>query len=210
MLRAGLKDIADFDDKLRQFQAITETTNTEMVTFRDRLLDVAATSRFSVTELAAVSIQLGQIGLSARGVGQTLKPVLDLAAASGSTLQQSVEAITSVLGAYNLEAARSGDVADVFVGALNRTKLGMEQLQLGVSYAANVARDSGVSFTELTAALGGMAQGWHPLGLDARHRAPPVLPGVHRPHRQAEGRPAPGRPVHGGRGPPGQRPHRRD
>ncbi|MCJ2108629.1 phage tail tape measure protein [Methylobacterium sp. E-041] len=158
VLRAGLKDIAEFDDKLRQFQAITETTNTEMVTFRDRLLDVAATSRFSVTELAAVSIQLGQIGLSARGVGQTLKPVLDLAAASGSTLQQSVEAITSVLGAYNLEASRSGDVADVFVGALNRTKLGMEQLQLGVSYAANVARDSGVSFTELTAALGGMAQ----------------------------------------------------
>lgn len=158
VLRTGLRDIAEFDDRLRQFQAITETTNTEMAGFRDRLLEVASTSRFSVTELANVSIQLGQIGLSAKGVGQTLKPVLDLAAASGSTLQQSVEAITSVLGAYNLEAARSGDVADVFVGALNRTKLGMDQLQLGISYAANVARDSGVSFTELTAALGGMAQ----------------------------------------------------
>ncbi|MCY1642119.1 phage tail tape measure protein [Methylorubrum sp. SL192] len=158
VLRTGLRDIAEFDDRLRQFQAITETTNTEMAGFRDQLLAVAATSRFSVTELAGVSIQLGQIGLSAKGVGQTLKPVLDLAAASGSTLQQSVEAITSVLGAYNLEAARSGDVADVFVGALNRTKLGMDQLQLGISYAANVARDSGVSFTELTAALGGMAQ----------------------------------------------------
>ncbi|GJE81071.1 phage tail tape measure protein [Methylorubrum thiocyanatum] len=158
MLRTGLRDIAEFDDRLRQFQAITETTNTEMAGFRDQLLAVAATSRFTVTELAGVSIQLGQIGLSAKGVGQTLKPVLDLAAASGSTLQQSVEAITAVLGAYNLEASRSGDVADVFVGALNRTKLGMDQLQLGISYAANVARDSGVSFTELTAALGGMAQ----------------------------------------------------
>lgn len=158
VLRTGLRDIAEFDDRLRQFQAITETTNTEMAGFRDQLLAVASTSRFSVTELAGVSIQLGQIGLSAKGVGQTLKPVLDLAAASGSTLQQSVEAITSVLGAYNLEAARSGDVADVFVGTLSRTKLGMDQLQLGISYAANVARDSGVSFTELTAALGGMAQ----------------------------------------------------
>lgn len=157
-VRASLSQIMEFDDRLRQFQAITETTNTEMAGFRDRLLEVASTSRFSVTELANVSIQLGQIGLSAKGVGQTLKPVLDLAAASGSTLQQSVEAITSVLGAYNLEAARSGDVADVFVGALNRTRLGMDQLQLGISYAANVARDSGVSFTELTAALGGMAQ----------------------------------------------------
>ncbi len=76
-------------------------------------------------------------------MGEALRPVLDLAAASGSTLQQSVEAITSVLGAYNLEASRSGDVADVFVGALNRTKLGMDQLQLGISYAANVARDTG-------------------------------------------------------------------
>ncbi len=158
VLRTGLRDIAEFDDRLRQFQAITETTNTELAGFRDQLLSVAATSRFSVIELANVSIQLGQIGLSASGVAKALKPVLDLAAASGSTLQQSVEAITSVLGAYNLEASRSGDVADVFVGALNRTKLSMEQLQLGISYAANVARDSGVSFTELTAALGGMAQ----------------------------------------------------
>lgn len=158
VFRSAAGALVQFDDELKQFQAITGTANSEMDGFRKQLLDLASTSKFSVSELTQVSIALGQTGLSAGEVGKALKPVVDLAAASGSTLQQSVEAITGVLGAYNLEAGRSGEVADVFVGALNKTKLTMDQLQLGIQYAANIARDSGISFSELTASIGAVAQ----------------------------------------------------
>lgn len=157
-IRGAASAVVQFDEQLAQFQAITGTANAEMDGFRGKLLEVASTSKFSVSELTQVAVALGQTGLSANEVTKALKPVVDLAAASGSTLQQSVEAITGVLGAYNLEAGRSGEVADVFVAALNRTKLTMDQLQLGIQYAANIARDSGISFSELTASIGAVAQ----------------------------------------------------
>lgn len=156
--RSATTAVIEFDEQLKQFQAITGTADAEMDGFRTRLLDVATQSKFSVSELTQVAVALGQTGLSARGVADALKPVVDLAAASGSTLQQSVEAITGVLGAYTMDASRAADVADVFVAALNRTKLTMDQLQLGIQYAANIARDSGVSFSELTASIGAVAQ----------------------------------------------------
>lgn len=150
--------IKQFDDTLARFQAITGAATSEMGGFRAELLGVAKDSRFSVNELAQVAITLGQTGLSATDVVKTLKPVADLAAASGSTLQQSVEAITGVLGAYGMAAGRAAEVSDILVGALNATKLTMEQLQLGIQYAANIARDSGVSFSELTATIGAISQ----------------------------------------------------
>jgi TP901 family phage tail tape measure protein len=157
-VRSAMSAIVEFDDVMKKFQAITDTTNTEMVSFRSNLLGIASDSKFSVTEIGQVAIQLGQTGLAAGEVIKALKPVIDLATASGSTLQQAVEAVTGVLGAYAIEASRAGDISDVFVGALNRTKLTMDQLQLGIQYAANIARDSGVSFSELTATIGSVAQ----------------------------------------------------
>lgn len=157
-IRGSLAALIEFDAGLKQFQAITGTTNTEMEKFRGNLLGIAADSKFSVAEITQVAVALGQTGLAADGVAKALPAVMTLAAASGSTLQESVEALTAVLGAYNMEASRAGDVADVFVAALNRTKLTMGQLQLGIQYAANIARDSNVSFSELTASIGAIAQ----------------------------------------------------
>lgn len=157
-ITGSVSAIREFDDTLARFQAITGAASAEMGPFREGLLGIAKDSRFSVNELAQVSIALGQTGLSVRGVLETLKPVADLAAASGSTLEQSVQAITGVLGAYGMAANRATEVSDILVGALNRTKLTMEQVQLGIQYAANIARDSGVSFTELAATIGAIAQ----------------------------------------------------
>ncbi|GBU16869.1 MULTISPECIES: phage tail tape measure protein [Methylobacterium] len=157
-ITGAMAALVAFDENLVKFQAITGAANSEMAGFRANLLEVAATSKFSVNDLTQVAISLGQTGLAASEVTKALKPVVDLAAASGSTLQESVSAITGVLGAYNMEAGRAAEVADVFVAALNRTKLTMDQLQLGIQYAANIARDSDVSFTELTASIGAIAQ----------------------------------------------------
>ncbi|BAQ50286.1 phage tail tape measure protein [Methylobacterium aquaticum] len=158
MITGAVGAIKEFDDVLSRFQAITGAATSEMGGFRAELLGIAKDSRFSVNELAQVAITLGQTGLSASDVAKALKPVADLAAASGSTLQQSVEAITGVLGAYGMAAGRAAEVSDILVGALNATKLTMEQLQLGIQYAANIARDSGVSFSELTATIGAISQ----------------------------------------------------
>jgi TP901 family phage tail tape measure protein len=150
--------VVDLDDAMTRFQAITGAANGTMDEFHARLTMMAAGTRFATSELAEVSTTLAQTGLSARDVLQTLPNVINLATASGSTLRQSVEVLTSVLGAYNLEASKTGDIANVMTGALNKTRLTIEQLSFGLQYSSDIASQMGISVTELTAVFGGLAQ----------------------------------------------------
>lgn len=152
------RGIGDLDDALTKFSAITQTSNTELGTFKDRLLEIGQTSRFSIKELTEVATTLGQTGLSASEVIKVLPSVTAFATAAGTSLTQGVDLIASAIGAYNLQASQAGDLANVFTGALNQTKLTVDQLSQGFSYSANIAKEAGVSYTELTAVLGGLAQ----------------------------------------------------
>ena len=157
-MKRAVQGVTDLDDALKKFQAITETADTEVAGFKDQLLKLAETSRYSVADLTDVATILGQTGLSAAEVAKTLPSVTQLATASGSTLKEAVDLVASTLGAYNMEASRAAEVSNVMTAALNKTKLTMQQLGLGMSYSANIAREAGVGYTELTAILGGLAQ----------------------------------------------------
>jgi TP901 family phage tail tape measure protein len=151
---SALNEVLKFDDALARFAGITETSNKEMVGFRSTLLTVAQTARASVSELAEVAIVLGQTGLSAADVTKALKPIAQLSLASGATLKETADVVTGVLGAFQIDASRTTEIANLMAASLNQTKLTMQQLALGIQYAGNIANDAGMTFTELTAVLG--------------------------------------------------------
>jgi len=146
-----------FDQSLRQLQAITATTNNDMVRLSESLVDVAQGSKFSAVEVANAAVLLGQAGLSIAQIQGSMKAIITLAQASGSELKDSVDVVTSVLGVFNKDASQTMTIANQMTQALNSSKLDMQKLSLGLQYAGNTAADSGVSFEELTAALGAMA-----------------------------------------------------
>ena len=147
----------EYDKVMREFQAITETTDTQMRDLSDSFLEVSKSSRFSGIELGKAAITLGQAGLSARQVGEAIEGVSKLAVASGSDLATSADVVTSALTVFNLNASETGRVADVMTASLNLSKLSMDKLQLGIQYAGNAAAESGTTIEELVAALGAMS-----------------------------------------------------
>ena len=149
--------VVDYDKALRNLQAISGSTDSQMRTLSSTIVDVSRGTKFTAVELADVSTTLAQSGLSIREINQSLGSVALLATASGSSLATAADVFTSALGVFRLRAQESTSIANQMVAALNLSKLTMEQLALGIQYAANVAADSNVSFTELTAALSTMA-----------------------------------------------------
>ncbi|BCJ91778.1 hypothetical protein IZ6_25130 [Terrihabitans soli] len=149
--------IVEIDRELKQFQAITQTTNSEMEGFEQQLFAVASGSKFSALEVAKAATVLGQAGLSTAQVKKSIESVVLLATASGTDLQTSVDVVTSTLGVFNLEASETANIANVMTSALNLSKLTMEKLSLGIQYSANIAADAGVTYTELTAVLAGLS-----------------------------------------------------
>lgn len=155
----SLWDFAVKDESaLAQFRAIAAASGSETARLSQDMKELGLNTKYSNLEIAETATLLAQAGLSASDTGPALKAIAELATAAGIELKQAADVVTSVTNIWSYNVSQMGDVANVLTSALNQTKLGMDQMQLGVQYAGNTAADAGVDFVELTSIMGAMAQ----------------------------------------------------
>lgn len=147
----------ELDEALRNLQAIVVVTDGSMVDLKDSLITVSEQTKFTAVEVSQAAVTLGQAGLSVEEIKNSIGAVALLATATGTDLAKSVDIATSVLGVFNMESGQMGEVANTLTTAVNKSKLNIDKLTLGLQYAGNTASESGVTFEELTAGLGAMA-----------------------------------------------------
>lgn len=146
------------ESSLAQFQAIATASNSETARLNAAMKELGQNTRFTNLQIAEGATLLAQAGLSARDTEPALKSIAELATAAGTEFRQAADVMTSISNIWGYNTAQMGQTADILTAALNQTKLGMDQMQLGIQYAGNTAVDAGVDFVELTAIMGGMAQ----------------------------------------------------
>lgn len=149
--------VRDLDAELRQFQAITASSNAEMARLEERLISVSEKFKFTAVEVAQAATVMAQAGFSTREIEDSAEAIALLATATGTDLKTTVDTITSVLGVFDLQASEATNVANTLTAAINETKLTMDKLALGIQYASNIAKQAGITYVELTAILGGLA-----------------------------------------------------
>ena len=153
----AIGSVIELDSAFRQLQAISASTNNEMVSMKQNLILVAQASKFSAAEVGNTAVLLAQAGFSIGEISQSMKGIIALAQATGTDLGKSVDVVTSVLSVFNKGAGETDQVVNQLTEALNRSKLDINKMALGIQYAGNIAADSGITFEELTASLGAMA-----------------------------------------------------
>ena len=79
--------------------------------------------------------------------------MLELAGATASDLSFTAETVTSTLSQFNLDAANSGRVSNVFAAAISKSQATMNKLADSMRYVGPVAAGFGKSMEETTAAL---------------------------------------------------------
>ncbi len=156
-VRAAVSTSIELEAAFRNVQAVTATTRTEMTTLEEKIKSTAAASKFTSIEVAGAALVLGQAGLTARQVGESIESVTMLASAAGTNLAQAVDLVTSVIGVYDKKASETADIANKITAAANSSKVSVEKLALGFQYAGNTAAQMGVSFEETTAAMAAMS-----------------------------------------------------
>jgi TP901 family phage tail tape measure protein len=158
LIQFGRQFIVELDKAFFQLQAITATSNYEMVGLKKTLIEVSEQTKFTAVQVAEAATILGQAGFSAAQIKDAIGPITLFATATGTDLKQSVEIVTSSLSVFNMTAAETVRVANVLTEAINGTKLTTEKLGLGLQYAGQVAAESGAQFDELVALIGAFAQ----------------------------------------------------
>lgn len=156
--RDGVQFVLDFEDSLVKLQAISGSTEGQLQVLKASIYEVAESSRYSTLEISEAATALAQAGFSARAIAESLKAASDLASASGSTVSEATDLLTSAVGSFQLQEGETGRVADTLVAALNRTKLTTQQVALGIQYAGQTAFEQNLTFEDLTATMGAMAQ----------------------------------------------------
>lgn len=149
--------VVELDQELRNLQAITATTNTEMDGLRETLIKVSEATKFTAVEVTRASVVLGQAGFSTEEIRQSIMSITLLATATGSDLTNSVNLVTTAIEVFNMQASQAAHVANAFTTAVNETKVDMDKLSMGFQYAGNIAAQTGANFDELTAAIAAMA-----------------------------------------------------
>lgn len=149
--------LRDFELALKQTQAISQATNTQVEQLRDNILSVAENSRFTAIEITEAATALAQAGFSMSEIETTLESVTLLATATGSTLKETVDIATASLGAFQLSASNMPSIVNQITQAMNLSKLDIQKFQLAVQYAGNAASDAGLNFEELLASVSTVA-----------------------------------------------------
>ncbi len=152
-LVSSISSIIDYDQALKDLQAITGATSLGVEQMGDMILEVASTTKFSATEVAEGMRIIGQAGFSAAESVQIMGDVADLATGTLSSMASTVDLVTTTMRVFRIDASESASIVDVFANAVNGSKLTVDKLRTAMNYVGPIARDAGVSFKELSASM---------------------------------------------------------
>ncbi|OJD51871.1 phage tail tape measure protein [Bacillus sp. 4048] len=149
-----IQDAREFESQTRRAAVLTGGSYNQV---KSDILEMAKTSVYSTSQVAAAYAELGAKGFEAAQATDALPGVLSAAAASGEDLGMVADTITSALNAFSMEAKDSGHVADVLAQAANATAAGVYDMQYAFKYAAGPAAQLGIGMEELAASVGIMS-----------------------------------------------------
>ena len=152
-LFSAIDSVAQFDQSLKNLQAITNATDAEVALLGDEIKKVAVETKYGLKEVAEGATIIGQAGFSATETVSILGSAMNLAQGSMSTVTASADLLTTVIAAFNLTASDAATVADNMAAAMNYSKLDIDKLRTAFNYVGPVAMDAGLSLNEMSAAL---------------------------------------------------------
>ena len=149
--------IIDYDQALKNLQAITRATDTEVLAMGEVIRKVATTTKFSLTEVASAMTLIGQAGFTAGETIQATEAIVKLATGTLGDMTKVADLVTTTIRAFGLQAGDAAKVVDVMTSAVNSSKLTIEKLSVAFNYVGAAAAQAGLSLEETAASMGTLA-----------------------------------------------------
>jgi TP901 family phage tail tape measure protein len=150
----SIKTFATFEKGLSSVKAVTHATDSEMKTLKDTAINLGASTAWSAVEVTKAEELLGQAGFSVQETITALPGLLSLASAGGLDLATATDIASGTLRAFNLDASKTGHVADVLALSASATNSDVTDLGESMKYVAPVAQSLGISLEDTAAATG--------------------------------------------------------
>jgi TP901 family phage tail tape measure protein len=153
----ALATTATFQDTMAAVGAVTDATGADFEALRKKALDLGASTSFTAQQVAEGMQALGQGGFSVEETLTGIEGTLLLARAGMLDLGQATGIAVAVLRSFKMPTAEAGKVADILAKAANASNATVSGLGEALSTVGGIAYSAGISLTELSAAVGLLA-----------------------------------------------------
>ena len=154
----AISKFAEFDQQMAYVRAATHETAANMNLLRDAAIDAGARTVYSATEAAAAIEELSRAGVSTANIlSGGLDASLDLAAAGGLAVADAAGIAATALKTFNLAGEDMGHVSDLLAAGAGKAMGDVSQLGQALAQGGMVAKSTGLSIEETTAALSAFA-----------------------------------------------------
>ena len=151
--RAGVNEIVQYDQALKNLEAISGATSDELMIMGETIQEIAKTTKFSTAEIGGGMVLLSQAGFDATESVQAMGAVAALATGTLSTMSTVSDLLTTSVRAFGLSALESGRVADVMANAVNKSKLTIDKLRIAFNFAGAASSQAGLSIEQTAASM---------------------------------------------------------
>lgn len=148
----AVESATKFEDQLRTINTVAKVSDEQLGKIGDDIQQLSRDTGKTTDDLTAGFYDLVSAGVPAGEAIKVLRDSAVLATGALGSTAESVDLVTSALGAYNLGADQSARVTDIFAQAVADGKTTVADLAGGISQVAPIAASAGVSLEEVAAA----------------------------------------------------------
>ncbi|EHO05413.1 phage tail tape measure protein, TP901 family, core region [Myroides odoratimimus CCUG 12901] len=156
-VRAAFQTIVDFDQAQADLAAILETNRISIRALTFDAMKLGATTSFTATQVSQAQLELAKLGKSIDEIRNMTPGVLNAAVAMDSELAPAAELVAGQLNSFGVASSKAKQYADVLSNSTNVSATSFDYLSTALPKTSKVAAVANVSFEQLNATMGVLA-----------------------------------------------------
>ena len=145
------KSMIDLQTEMLDIQAVTGSTDAQMLKLVDTVTRVAQTSKFSLLDLTKATKVLAQAGISVEELNTSLQATANFAAATGANLEVAADLLSTTRSVF--KELSDDTISNQLAKAINISKLTAQDLQTILSLGAQTAKSFGLTSEQFLSAV---------------------------------------------------------
>lgn len=143
-----------FEEEMSAVRAVTQASDEDFKKLTDTVRQLGQNTAFSTSEAASGMMLLGQAGFKTNEIVSVMPGLIDMAASSGVSLEESVDIAASSFRSFGLSASDMTRVSDVLVQTSLVSNSSLRDLGESIKYIDPMSKGLNFSIEETSAALG--------------------------------------------------------
>lgn len=154
---AAVWTTATFDDSMSKVRALSGATGDEFDALRSKALELGSTTAHSASAASDAMGYLALAGFNTNEILAATPAMLSLASAASMDLATSADIVSDTMSAFQMEATRAGEAADIFAKIQASSNTDVMMLGEAMKYAGAAANAAGMDLAQTSAVMGVLA-----------------------------------------------------